>query len=264
MIYIISDIHADVNKNSYKSIELPHDAKDSILVLAGDINTRLQGEQAISLVVEVTTWYAARYKHVVLVLGNHDYYGSEFDNMPNIQDRLPKNAYHLNKSHIEIDEYLFWGDTLWSGLYPQTSISHYILMSGNSDFRNIRKSDYYIFGGKRFNQYISPDDMSNAFIEAIESLYNFSLIKTSKRKIVVTHFSPSNQSIVPEYKNSLFNYYFHNDLDNFIRDRDIDTWIHGHVHSPLDYFIGNTRVMSNPLGYRQFENSGYSPLKAVT
>ena len=46
------------------------------------------------------------------------------------------------------------------------------------------------------------------------------------------------------------NYYFASDLDNFILDnQNIKLWIHGHVHDPFDYKIGETRVVCNPLGY---------------
>jgi hypothetical protein len=44
---------------------------------------------------------------------------------------------------------------------------------------------------------------------------------------------------------------FRSELDGFIlskHDR-IKLWVHGHMHNPSDYMIGDTRVVCNPRGY---------------
>ena len=35
-------------------------------------------------------------------------------------------------------------------------------------------------------------------------------------------------------------------------------WIHGHMHSRIDYRIGATRIVANPLGYDD-ENFAFDP-----
>ena len=37
----------------------------------------------------------------------------------------------------------------------------------------------------------------------------------------------------------------------------IKLWVHGHNHQTVDYNIGSTRVVCNPLGYPD-EDSGYN------
>ena len=39
------------------------------------------------------------------------------------------------------------------------------------------------------------------------------------------------------------------DLSSLIDARQPDVWVHGHVHNPVDYRIGATRVVCNPRGH---------------
>ena len=40
------------------------------------------------------------------------------------------------------------------------------------------------------------------------------------------------------------------DLSDFILDQEnIKYWVHGHMHDPFDYEIGQCRVVCNPRGY---------------
>ena len=35
----------------------------------------------------------------------------------------------------------------------------------------------------------------------------------------------------------------------FERYANIKLWCHGHIHSSVDYELGNARIIANPLGY---------------
>lgn len=39
-------------------------------------------------------------------------------------------------------------------------------------------------------------------------------------------------------------------LDSFIGDREIDVWIHEHIHESRDYRTDNTPIVVDPRGYR--------------
>ena len=45
--------------------------------------------------------------------------------------------------------------------------------------------------------------------------------------------------------------------------REVDLWVHGHLHHSVDYQIGACRVVSNPCGYLTRsgtpENSQFAP-----
>jgi hypothetical protein len=55
--------------------------------------------------------------------------------------------------------------------------------------------------------------------------------------------------VAPEHKSSLLNSAFATELGDFIADSRIDAWIFGHSHANIDATIGNTRIVSNQLGY---------------
>jgi hypothetical protein len=38
-------------------------------------------------------------------------------------------------------------------------------------------------------------------------------------------------------------------LDELVAASRAKLWIHGHTHRPTNYWIGDTRVISNPRGY---------------
>jgi predicted phosphodiesterase len=38
-------------------------------------------------------------------------------------------------------------------------------------------------------------------------------------------------------------------LDSLVAASHARLWTHGHLHRPADYWIGDTRIVSNPRGY---------------
>ena len=89
-----------------------------------------------------------------------------------------------------------------------------------------------------------------------------------KKCVVVTHHTPSFQSMHPMYANDgLMNGGYHSELSEYILDRpQIKLWTHGHTHNSFDYTIGDTRVVCNPRGYESNswkEQTGWDPEKVV-
>jgi hypothetical protein len=51
---------------------------------------------------------------------------------------------------------------------------------------------------------------------------------------------------------------FCNALDDLLPQAQL--WLHGHLHSPSDYWAGDCHVVANPLGYaRKNEQSAFRP-----
>jgi hypothetical protein len=51
---------------------------------------------------------------------------------------------------------------------------------------------------------------------------------------------------------------FCNALDDLLPHAQL--WLHGHLHSPSDYWAGHCHVLANPLGYaRKNEQSAFKP-----
>jgi len=50
---------------------------------------------------------------------------------------------------------------------------------------------------------------------------------------------------------------FASNPEDFISKTKPDLWIHGHIHTASDYFIGKTRVICNAMGYPGENVKGY-------
>src|SRR5688572_7280254 len=78
--------------------------------------------------------------------------------------------------------------------------------------------------------------------------------------VVVTHHAPSARSIHPKYVSAgPINHAFASDLDYLVEGSGAAIWVHGHVHDPFSYMIGNTRVLCNPRGYPSEAGNGFDP-----
>jgi Icc-related predicted phosphoesterase len=87
----------------------------------------------------------------------------------------------------------------------------------------------------------------------------FKLMLAEKRDmpvVVITHMAPSFQSVNEKYAHeSVTNGGYASDLSEFILDNEnIKVWVHGHMHDPVDYMIGDTRILANPRGYTPWED----------
>lgn len=225
-IAFCSDLHLDHHNHD---IDLKSDA--DILILIGDI-------------VEYNNyplykyWFekvSKQYDHIYYILGNHEYYGH--DVTKSIDFDLPKNFTILENDFVEFDDFILYGGTMWTDFKLCNPISMFDIEKRIADFKIIKN--------------INKGYMIDKFHVFINKLDN---IKTDKKLIVASHFSPSEQNIVEPFINSTINGYFHVPLDNYIYDSNIDYWLFGHIHSNHDFIINNTRVISNCYGYNKDSN----------
>ena len=77
---------------------------------------------------------------------------------------------------------------------------------------------------------------------------------------VITHHAPHSKSLSGDYVDDELAPAYYSDLSAFIQAHSIDVWCHGHIHHTNDYTVDNTRVLSNPRGYRKYnENPDFDP-----
>jgi len=76
--------------------------------------------------------------------------------------------------------------------------------------------------------------------------------------IVMTHMAPTLDHIAPPDRSTLISAAYASRLDELIDRFTPDYWVSGHVHYPVDFFRGPTRLISNPCGYAD-EVSGFDP-----
>lgn len=170
-------------------------------------------------------WLADLHPRIVLVKGNHEYYGSS------IYDKVkyPDNVTLLTDNSALIDGISFFGGTMWSSPKNELLIERSI-----DDFKAITIKK---------GQTLTVEKMKSLHRNFLERLIN------ANPDVVVTNFPPSLKSISPRFISSPLNEYFCNDLDNVVHWVRPKIWIHGSVHHKSDYTIKDTRVLCNPWCY---------------
>lgn len=254
---LASDIHLEFGDFAFPS--LPDD-KDTVLLLAGDIAPIKRK----SVYFEFITDAVNRFRKVVWIMGNHEYYGGSYDNAMTkldgylvewLEDLEFDNYLHcINMETVDVgDDVVVVGATLWTDFDGQNPITMQKAKDYMNDYRVIR-------GGNDPNDYykgtLRPEVTLREHLQAKVFIFEQcrKLKAEGKKVLVMTHHGPSRQSIHPQYKGDELNGAYVTELAYDIFDLDDqglapDLWVHGHVHNTFDYQIGSTRVLTNPRGY---------------
>jgi Icc-related predicted phosphoesterase len=235
-INFMSDLHLE-----FGPLEIEPGSGD-VLVLAGDIDIKAR----VNWINDI----ARRFRHVIYVLGNHEFYHGAIDNVyTSTRAKLVGNVHLLENESITISGVTFHGATLWSDFLKGHPMSYLQCDQEINDYRLIRAGA----GKHRFNPQIA------------HSLHNISKVflkeNVTEGDVVVTHMAPSLLSIHEKYQNDMnINGSFASDLSKLILETKPELWFHGHMHDSIDYTIGNTRILCNPRGYvGQEENPEFDP-----
>jgi Icc-related predicted phosphoesterase len=200
-----------------------------VLILAGDIVDLCPRDWRWS--VARLQEFVQRYKHVVYVPGNHEYYSTSIDD---VSGELPRLAQQTGVNVLypgvryELEGRQFHGGTLFQ---PWPAEDDYDPNALITDHYAI--SDFMTEAQRHFK------DLRNHLEDRLRS-----------GDIVVTHHAPSNLSIADQWKGHPCNRWFITpEMEPLIESRKPALWVHGHVHTPFDYLFANSRVICNPMGY---------------
>ncbi|MBU2724786.1 metallophosphoesterase [Acidithiobacillus ferridurans] len=216
-----------------------------VLVLAGDVETHA-GEWAYFL-RRVSESFG--HKPIIVVMGNHEYYHGVYPDdldryLRALADLQLPNIHLLERESVVIDGVRFLGATLWTDFAKGTQAMSCQL--GMADFVVIRDGDTMIgLSAQRIDQ-----DHKDT-VAWLKACFHDNWRGSN---VVVTHHAPSFRSSHPRFADSRITGGFCSDLDSLIGAWKPDLWIHGHVHDPMDYRIGKTRVLCNPWGYPDERN----------
>ncbi|WP_426278758.1 metallophosphoesterase [Chryseobacterium sp. S-02] len=238
-IQIISDLHQE-----FGYTDLSFDNAD-ILVLAGDVNLGTKGIEWIKTKISDTP--------VIYVLGNHEYYkGSYPKTLHKIKEAAKdSNIFVLENSFVDIEGMRFHGATLWTdfSIFGNPVKYGMICQSVMNDYKKIRRDPSY--SKMRTVDIFKIHQLSKLWLQ--ESLEEAKGMKN----IVVTHHAPSIHSVPEHYKNDPVTSAYASNLEAMIREHQPLYWIHGHIHTPSKYEIGNTKIICNPHGYIDEKYNGY-------
>ncbi|MBU2755254.1 phosphatase [Acidithiobacillus sp. CV18-2] len=215
------------------------DAAD-VMVLAGDVET--DAAEWADFMGRASEAFGD--KPIIVILGNHEYYNGIF---PDDLDRYHQALAGLNRANIHlleresiiIDGVRFLGATLWTDFAQGTQALS--CQMGMADFAVIRDGDTM--------RGLHTQRIAQVHKDTITWLDICFRDDWKGPTVVVTHHAPSFRSSHPRFAGSRITGGFCSDLDSRIEDWKPDVWIHGHLHDPVDYRIGKTRVLCNPWGY---------------
>ena len=64
--------------------------------------------------------------------------------------------------------------------------------------------------------------------------------------------------VIPEpFKNDVLSSAYASNLEPLVLEYQPDYWVHGHIHHPIKYHIGDTIVLCNPHGYIDEPYNGF-------
>ena len=75
---------------------------------------------------------------------------------------------------------------------------------------------------------------------------------------MVTHHATSIQSVPEKLRSDVLSSAYASNLEATILKYRPDYWIHGHIHEPAKYTVGDTTVLCNPHGYIDEPYNGFN------
>jgi len=216
--------------------------KDTILLLAGDIHV---GTKAWPWIQQM----CKRYKEVIYILGNHEFYKQKYNKTINAWREIAKDPEYVerftflhNDYYVNFDDrFRIFGATLWTDVTDP-----FLQWSARQ-----RMNDYNLITFDAGGHYrkLKVLDTNAEHYETLYHLENFLKEDFDGKTIVMTHHLPHNKCTHEKWKASPLNDFFRTDLDWIFKKYDIDYWVHGHTHDNVDVHVGKTRILCNPMGY---------------
>ena len=262
-LLILSDLHLE-----FAAFVPPSPDLYDIAVLAGDIAV---GVQAVHWARRKSTFAG---KPVVLVPGNHEFYGSERTRMlERLREAAAGTHVHLlDRDEVTIQGVRFLGTTLWTDFELDVATGTPVpeamrnAIRGLNDFGGSireRRDGTGTTGSTRFK----PDDARREHSLSRNWLQSRLNVPSSLPTVVVTHHAPNPLSMDPVYEVCDLNPCYYSDLPaSFFQTAAL--WVHGHTHASSDYVHHRTRVVANPRGYVRWngtiENANFDPRRVIT
>jgi hypothetical protein len=232
-IKLLSDLHMEGFQFQYE-----YHGEDAI-VLAGDIHTRNRHHLLLDQInPDIPVYFVA---------GNHEYYHQEFRATQEYFIALEGeyNFTWLNNQATSFDDIAIFGSTMFTNfnLYGETErwFTVHAAQSCIADFYQIETNN----GG--FNRRWNPVDHENEFNKFVDAFVLWLRATEGKKRIVITHFMPTEQLTHKRFKASQLNPYFTQNMEQYMGWEGY--WFCGHGHDSKDIMVGDTRIVMNPKGY---------------
>ena len=248
----VSDLHLEFPQNRQWIANHPLEVTGDILLVAGDTAylDLPDSEHNTYSQYDFWDWASTHYKQVIVCLGNHDFYG--YYDLASMPDEYRKQIRHNVRAYyndvVHVDDIDIIVSTLWSKIEPY-----------NAFLTELNVSDFYRI---MYNEHrLTADDFNREHERCLAFIKQAVAESNAKTKIVLTHHVPTQLCTAEEFRGSTINGAFTVELGDYIEDSGISYWIYGHSHRNINAQIGDTRILSNQLGYtsqREHLSNGFN------
>jgi len=263
----ISDLHLDIWANQVTALNLQNnkvlefyetffnkETTSKILIIAGDIG------HSIDQNLLLFKYLKSIYKHIVVVLGNHDYYVMpQYDTF---LDGLEK-AQVTKQRYIDNGIIVLDGNTITiDGIKIAGSMGFYAydyIKRHTDNLTNYRLYESYKITLEEYIRalwYNTLNDSRMIRLATFEKLYQEEMEKLKhsgyeSADIVVTHYIPSieleHQS--PKYRKDMITNFFCFDGEELVKNTRAKYWIYGHTHVGDSFIWHGVNLVTNSVGY---------------
>ena len=255
-VLIWSDLHEEFE--SFRLPDVPPPEGVAAILVAGDIWTE---GRAVEVLERAAEW--ARVP-VIFTPGNHDYYHSSIfgadARMELDADERDLDIRFLNPGVTTVGCCRIVAATLWT--------DYRLRRPGGDNWLERDACEWAMNDHERVDwedecgspRRLHAEDLASLHLRHLEFIAQVLSRPHDGPSAVMTHHAPSEMSLRHRWRDRLVDHAYASNLEELILDRAPAVWIHGHTHHSEDYVIGDTRIWSNPRGYRG-ENAGFDPLK---
>lgn len=263
-----SDLHFEINGNFFSSQNKAFIPAD-VLVLAGDIfsaqylhpkRTDSDGRRVKDSLEYLKEKVFPNYRKIIMVVGNHEYYGYTYKDCREVIKEYFKDTENfilLENDFVKIDDVIFLGCSFWTNYDKNNPLTMRVAYDFMNDYRWIWRVAYedlpyeerVIVNHKP--PVITPEFIYEKHLESLHFIRESCNIFKDRKIVIITHHPASLQCLNRKHSGNGLDGAFSSDYEDFIiANPHIKLWISGHTHHPVDFMVGETRMVSNPCGYR--------------
>ncbi len=237
-IFCLSDLHLEQYSSAKELFDQIVDKLPTadILILAGDVGNPCDKPHRQNY-IEILKLFKTRYTNIILVAGNTEYYSENKRDILTTQFALRDIAYQcgvhfLERDSIQLCGVICYGTTLWTAINTYTSNA--------PEITNIfpKRIDYL------------EEFMASYTWLKNTLLYNLNHPSTGTKQIVITHHLPTDRGINLKYVNHYNNSAYYTCIMQNLKLDNVVCWFGGRIHESADIQIDKTRLIVNPIGFR--------------
>jgi predicted phosphohydrolase len=236
-----SDLHIEFPANKEFLKQHPLQPAGNLLVLAGDIVPFAVMDKH----KDFFSFVADHFETTYWLPGNHEYYHFDIAEKSGVlNEKIRSNVFLVNNTSVVHENVKLIFSTLWSKISPghQWQIERSL-----NDFHLIKHKGFR-FSSEQYNQLHK---------ESLTFIQNEMKAVKEQKTAVFTHHCPTFLRYPEQYKGDVLNEAFAVELFDLIEASNMDCWVYGHHHTnTLDFTIGNTKLITNQLGYVQRNEHG--------